>query len=394
MAKNLIHRLGMGLVALGTCALIAAPATAQMGELARHAESYTWSSGSFDGVPTKGMQSALAADELVFVEGAQWLQLNFHSLRLGAGSHIQITSLYDGATQRLDAESVREWGYRTAYFNGDAVMVELFVAPSDREVFVNIDEVTVGEWPDMTKSICGSDNRTSANDSRVGRIVPIGCTGWIVENGKYITAGHCLNSSSAQVLEFNVPDSNPDRSLNHPGPEDQYSLNQGSFVFRDRGVGDDWGVFELYANSNTGQTAIAAQGGGFAIKQDLNPANIRITGFGVDDGSDNQSHQTHVGPNEGSSGTTMRYSADTTGGNSGSPVIDEATDMAVGVHSHGGCSSSGGNNSGTSFFDSNFWSNAGGGGGPTCAAVGDSCSANSDCCSNKCRGRRGAKTCR
>ena len=36
----------------------------------------------------------------------------------------------------------------------------------------------------------------------------------------------------------------------------------------------------------------------------------------------------------------------------------------------------------------------GGPGGPSCTANGGSCSSNSDCCSNKCRGRRGAKTCR
>ncbi len=36
----------------------------------------------------------------------------------------------------------------------------------------------------------------------------------------------------------------------------------------------------------------------------------------------------------------------------------------------------------------------GGPGGPSCAPVGASCASNSDCCSNKCRGRRGSKTCR
>ncbi|TQV77584.1 hypothetical protein FLL45_04535 [Aliikangiella marina] len=51
----------------------------------------------------------------------------------------------------------------------------------------------------------------------------------------------------------------------------------------------------------------------------------------------------------------MRYTADTTGGNSGSPIIDEATGEAVGIHSHGGCSSSGGNNNGTSFFNTALW---------------------------------------
>lgn len=44
----------------------------------------------------------------------------------------------------------------------------------------------------------------------------------------------------------------------------------------------------------------------------------------------------------------MQYVTDTTGGNSGSPVIWENTGQAVGIHTHGGCGSSGGQNSGTS----------------------------------------------
>lgn len=56
----------------------------------------------------------------------------------------------------------------------------------------------------------------------------------------------------------------------------------------------------------------------------------------------------------------MRYQTDTEGGNSGSPVIDEATGNAVGVHTHGGCSTSGGgNNSGTSTFNTAFWPQVG-----------------------------------
>jgi hypothetical protein len=51
----------------------------------------------------------------------------------------------------------------------------------------------------------------------------------------------------------------------------------------------------------------------------------------------------------------MRYVTDTEGGNSGSPVIDGLTNNAVGVHTHGGCSSSGGNNNGTSLFHTAFW---------------------------------------
>jgi subtilisin family serine protease len=38
--------------------------------------------------------------------------------------------------------------------------------------------------------------------------------------------------------------------------------------------------------------------------------------------------------------------------------------------------------------------NCDGGGGPTCAAKKEACTVDSDCCSNKCRGRTGAKTCK
>ncbi len=130
------------------------------------------------------------------------------------------------------------------------------------------------------------------------------------------------------------------------------------------GVGNDWGTFEVFPNSITGLMPKDAQGAFWPLVQDLGPDSIRITGYGVDDtppgttggrNSDNQTQQTHVGPNAGSSGTTMRYVTDTEGGNSGSPVIDGATGNAVGVHTHGGCTSSGGNNNGTSTFNSAFW---------------------------------------
>jgi hypothetical protein len=40
------------------------------------------------------------------------------------------------------------------------------------------------------------------------------------------------------------------------------------------------------------------------------------------------------------------------GGNSGSPVVHEETGLAIGIHTHGGCSNSGGANSGTKIYGS------------------------------------------
>ncbi|MCK5453305.1 MAG: hypothetical protein KAJ16_03025, partial [Calditrichia bacterium] len=121
------------------------------------------------------------------------------------------------------------------------------------------------------------------------------------------------------------------------------------------GIGNDWGVFAVFDNPNTGLQPMVAQGAAFIMAQYLDPDSIRITGYGVDDGAANQTQQTHVGPDWGSSGTTMRYRTDTMGGNSGSPVIDDSTGYALGVHTHGGCNSTGGNNNGTSTFHPDFW---------------------------------------
>ena len=168
----------------------------------------------------------------------------------------------------------------------------------------------------------------------------------------------------------------PNVTIQHPGPEDQYTYVPNSRVYTNGGIGNDWGVFEVNTNTTTGMTALEAQGAHFELAQNLGPATIRITGYGVDFNDDerNQTQQTHAGPNAGSSGTTMRYRADTEGGNSGSPVIDDATGNAVGVHTHGGCSTGGGgNNSGTSLFHASFWaevnSNPCGGGGIPCSDV-------------------------
>ena len=341
---------------------LAAELAAQTAELPRRTESVAWTSGNHDGNPFGEDQDPpeLVHQDMIWVPGVPWIQLRFGHGRLGKNSFVEITSLADGATQRLDAKQLAQWGNRSAYFNGDAVEVHLFVGARDEGISIDVPEVVVGEWGrPVDKSICGVDDRVASNESRTGRIDPIGCTGWITQSGQLLSAGHCLaGGSSNQTLSFDVPPSLPDGTVQFPPPSDQYSINQSSFNFVDGGIGNDWGVFAVFNNSQTGLQPISAQGS-FSIARNLGPANIRITGFGVDSGTTNQTNQTHVGPNAGSSGTTMRYRADTTGGNSGSPVIDAATGVAVGIHTHGGCTSSGGNNNGTSFFNTALWNAVG-----------------------------------
>ena len=343
-------------------------AFSQTAEIPNHYESYELQSGYFNGNGQAGSEAVNVFTGTIEFQNIPWLMVHFSDANLGENSYMIITSLYDNLWQKLDAVSIRQWNFFSAFFNGSVVEIKLFVDPMDKQVFFKTDEVMVGEWVNNTppESICGStDDRIASDQPATGRLVSIGCTAWIIPNGKFVTAGHCLDATSGTVVEFQVPMSLPNGTIQHPSPEDQYSVDVTSKIFVNGGVGNDWGVFEVFPNSITGLMPKEAQGAYWPLAQDLGPDSIRITGYGVDGpppgfgngarDSTNQTQQTHVGPNAGSSGTTMRYVTDTQGGNSGSPVIDALTNTAVGVHTHGGCSSSGGNNSGTSFFLTVFW---------------------------------------
>ncbi|MEM6378684.1 MAG: trypsin-like peptidase domain-containing protein [Bacteroidota bacterium] len=309
-----------------------------------------WSSNSIAKSNTEVLTKTIAEP------GATWLRLFFKDVNLGQNSTLKITSALDGASQTLTSATIGDWKNTSAYFNGDKITLELSVAAGEKSIGISINELGIGIEDPNTKSQCGSnDDRIDSTDDAIGRIVPIGCTGWIITNGRLVTAGHCVGSR-AQIIEFNVPKSNPDRTIVHPGPEDQYPI--GNFVSpypNSPSQANDWAVFTASANSQTGLTPIQAQGKSFNVVQSAPGNTIRITGFGTDTGIDNQTQQTHSGPLSSVNNTFVRYRADTTGGNSGSPIIDEATGNAVGVHAYGGCSGSGGSNSGERATIPAFW---------------------------------------
>jgi V8-like Glu-specific endopeptidase len=329
---------------------------AQRAEIPMHTERIAVHSGYFSG-DINSTEAQLAYSQTVGISEVPWLHIHFANYNLGSASYITITSQLDGAAQIHNQITLEQWEGLSAYFNGDYVDIKLYVAPQDQNVFFRIEEITVGEWNGQTDSQCGpTDDRIESNDPRAGRLMNLGCTTWLIPNGKMVTAGHCI---SGTIVQFNVPLSLPNGTIQHPGPEDQYSVITASRVFQDAGVGNDWGVFAVNPNTVTTLMPSVAQGSVYFLQQNYAIGDsIRITGYGVDNNTPiyNQAQQTHIGPNAGSSGTTMRYRTDTEGGNSGSPIIHGVTDVALGVHSHGGCTTAGtGNNNGTSFFHTNFW---------------------------------------
>ena len=365
---------GALLLALCAAILITGAFDARSESIPCHLEPYSLYSGGHDG---DGWKDHVAFRSVIRVDGAPWLQILFGDCDLGKGSYLTITSLEDGAVQRHHAESLEHYRYWSAGFNGDAVEVALHVSSGDKNVFFNVKEMLVGERAgdeSGIKSICGADDRTSSTDPRVGRTRPFtnqaNGTAWIISNGALLTAGHV--DLGGCTLEFHVPASDCDGTINLPDPQHQYAVDTtdpywgGKYKSWSGGSGDDWAIFECFPNSNTGLLPGTAQATAYRVSLDESPTTVRVTGFGTDMdpagcgtgdslyNADHLTQQTHSGPFVGEyhvPGTVkheLRYTVDTRGGNSGSPVIVNGTTVTVGIHTFGACPASG-YNGGTGF---------------------------------------------
>lgn len=289
----------------------------------------------------------------VAVPGARWLRVRFGDTVLGGdlangnGSYLLITSQLDGAYQFLNAVSLSQWRDTSAFFNGDAVSVELYAYPGGGLNRVAISGAIAGDPP--TESLCaGTDDRTPTDDPRVGRIP--GCTGFLIDDAFHcaLTAGHCVGINF-NVMQFNVPLSDPDGSLNQAHPDDQYAIDFDSIQLLNGGVGNDWAYYGCFPNPNTNLTPFQAQGGFFTLGLNAGAPGdeIRINGFGrTDPPADpelNRTLKTSSGLLLEVNASMLFYEVDTTPGDSGAVVIDEASGEAVAVHTHGGCDTVPGN---------------------------------------------------
>lgn len=357
-------------------------------------QTFSLHSGVHDGVRDSLGQSVPVFKGTVQIANVPWLKLYFGDCELGQDSYVKITSLEDGGYQFLNAISLKQWYNTSAYFNGNAVEVELYVDPEDKGVFFELVEVVAGDrLSSIGKSgkatqvtsdpcsgwlgICGGfDDRVASNDPAIGRISGIRAatgdsgtigTGWIASNGAYITAGHIFDDGGfnhSEFLEFNVPASDPDGIPNYAHPNNQYAIDSSSSVWENDACSRDWAVYRCFPNSNTGLLPVQAQNAFYRLSLDSTPPTIRVTGFGLDEclpgttggrNSNSNTQQTHAGPNNNSptfgdigSGNYVYWSfaVDIRNGNSGSPIIPDGTSLSVGIQTCGSFSCA---NSGTSF---------------------------------------------
>ena len=312
-------------------------------------------------------------EEVIEVGDAEWIRLRFSDVVLARStenvreSYIRVTSLEDGHEQYLDAQALREWSNTSAYFNGTSVRVELMASPNATNQVnrVQIHGVQVSAPVVGPRSICGSvDDRELSYDNRDARLMPVGCTAWLFTDhgNRMLTAAHC-GPAGGDVIQFNVPLSSSGGATRNPGPEDQYPVDNSSVQDSIGGIfiGNDWAYFGVFDNSNTGMSP----GQSYGVNHDLaeSPISvdgrpIRITGYGSTSSPVPASwylvQKTHVGPLSSIFGNTVRYVTDTTGGNSGSAILDENNQQVIGIHTNAGCGSSGGSNQGTSIFNNDL----------------------------------------
>lgn len=334
--------------ALAACALLGAgmPALAQRAEIVAETVPYRWANG-------------VQTQHVVRVDGAHSLRLRFDRVELAPGTVLRLTSLTDGARQHLNATTIEQWRRTSAWFNGPLVKVELLAAEGARAAGVlELGSVYAGRRQPSPESQCGgSDDRVPSSAANRARLLQMGCTANLTADGCFITAGHCLDAGGPNdVVEFNVPLSNPNTSLNHPPPSDQYIPTPNS-QHVNGGLGNDWGVFTVFPNTETGLMPLQAQGPGLEFSTVLPKRNnvVEITGYGVDTGSANQTQQVSSGPvtQISASANTLKYRADTEGGNSGSAVL--VGGRIVAIHTNGGCRTSNrGANSGTLIGNASF----------------------------------------
>ncbi|MBO6514032.1 MAG: trypsin-like peptidase domain-containing protein [Phycisphaerales bacterium] len=304
---------------------------------------------------------------IVRVEDADWLRLEFGQVDLsslsenGRESYIRVTSLLDGYEQYLDFEALQVWGNTSAYFNGNAVRVEIMASAGTTTPDRVVIEGVQASAPVSTNSICFStDDRVLSSDPRDARLMPIGCSAWLFSDhgSTFLTAAHC-GPSAGDVVQFNVPLSSSGGGYRSPPPQDQYVLD-GASVQASSGIslGNDWGFFGVFDNTDTGLTPLQAQGDSHTLATSGIPNDgrpIRITGYGTTSSpvpaSWNGVQKTHVGPFRGYSGNVVRYTTDTTGGNSGSVILDDDNNVAIGIHTNAGCGTGGGWNNGCNLFN-------------------------------------------
>lgn len=192
----------------------------------------------------------------VMYAGASSIRLYFSNVKLNEGSYLLLEG-EDGSQQKLDAKALENWHNSSAYFNGSEVKVFLYQKASS-ENSIEINQVKIAKRESFNTNsnqrLTGNVNNKGSNENKanllnetpqgkaIGRFTDgnnAGGAGWIAPNGAIVTSrvGYkIVQEKGYDIIEFNVPLSNEDGTVNHPAPEDQFPLEVNTASYGSREI--------------------------------------------------------------------------------------------------------------------------------------------------------------
>jgi len=334
-------------------------------------------------------------------ENASFLSIHYKKLDLPHSCSVTLTDENGGEEYTSTGKGLFNLGsFWAHHINSDTMIITLRCKNSGhiKNSVIDIDQYTAG-FPiqdklennrrSLSMSICGSDDKRNAicyknNDSSkynkskaVARLLVNGsgaCTGWLVGRNLLLTNHHCIASlSDVQNTDFefmaeeNVCSSSRDGSwfshrstAIHDGVAlvAKDSANDFALIRMESNLGDTYGYFELdNREPDVGEAIYIPQHPGGRPKE------IAIYDSNESGGSC-KVKQFHRGGCTGSA-HAVRYSCDTEGGTSGSPVVSDSTNKVIALHNCGGACNGNMGVPVTDFYSqiSEYLSNDGGSGG-------------------------------
>ncbi|MFE9191748.1 trypsin-like serine peptidase [Micromonospora sp. NPDC007208] len=388
--KHALRRLRTGAVALAACtlglSLLSAPAAEaySVAPLAPQSERAPESNQfSAEGVTTIGelrtVDSSLSyapngGTQIIQHPGATYVKVHFSSLRLAPGEYVTVSSRDGKESYRYDRHLNRatgsdyttdgQPGFWAMSVEGDTAVVTLHSSRPSRGSAATIDRfwrgydrTEIAAHNFSTQSVCSTDARRDvvcyqnshpteyARGRAVARLLISGgglCTTWRVGNtNRMLTNKHCFSTQSAvsgSEMQFNYQCATCGGA--NPGAGTKVS---GATLYRVSSGGSSQLDYTLFSVNNFA----AIQGFGtlyLATTATSNGTRIYVPGHG--DGSakrlsiyeDTQNGATCAVRNANYNTWNISYSCDTSGGNSGSPVLD-ADHRVIALHHLGGCPS-------------------------------------------------------
>ena len=244
-------------------------------------------SGTHDG---SGTEERIAWSTKFEPEAGSLARVFFAEANLGERSYVLLRGT--NGDLRLNAANMKNYGNASCIFMGGQILVELHVAPQDRDVSMRIDRIVIATPGPVIATLCSSDDRVPSGDNRVGRLVRLAgmtqfpyCTAWRISNGAFLTAGHCavfdpdgfgsglpdgvLDMNG--LVEFNVPASTATGGLVASAANDQFPIDLTSIVWRFDGEGtwtaeEDGKRIRLDPNSKSDQDRLFAVKGNNEIE--------------------------------------------------------------------------------------------------------------------------------